>query len=318
MPVLNQDQWTKKLTGYQKTFDTSLSVWIEAFLVDRKSQNFARGTLYFYQKKLAKFMRYCDNQVITDIHQVTSTVIREYLLWLRDQGNNPGGVHCFYRALKTFLLWYELETEPENWSNPIRKIKAPKIPQELLEPITPETINKLLTACNQADWIGERDKAVILFLFDTGCRAAEFCALDLGDYDTVTGQALIRQGKGRKPRTVFIGSMARRQMRRYLKHRLSMSVPKALWLAKQGGRLAYDGLRQIIRRRAAEAGIPMPTLHAFRRGFALSMLRNGVDVYSLSALMGHADLQILKRYLKQDTQDLRAAHERGSPVDNLL
>lgn len=56
----------------------------------------------------------------------------------------------------------------------------------------------------------------------------------------------------------------------------------------------------------------------YNRLFALSMLRAGVDIYSLQLLMGHADLQVLRRYLKQTEQDTWAAHVKGSPVDKLI
>ncbi len=71
-------------------------------------------------------------------------------------------------------------------------------------------------------------------------------------------------------------------------------------------------------RRAEAAGVPVPSLHAFRRSFALLSLRAGMDVYSLQRLMGHADLSVLRRYLAQTEEDLRRAHERCSPVDSLL
>lgn len=57
-------------------------------------------------------------------------------------------------------------------------------------------------------------------------------------------------------------------------------------------------------------------LHHFRRAFALECLRNGMAVYSLQKLMGHADLQVLRRYLAQTTEDILQAHQVGSPVDN--
>jgi integrase/recombinase XerD len=81
--------------------------------------------------------------------------------------------------------------------------------------------------------------------------------------------------------------------------------------------MTYSGLRGIIRRRAHDAGLKAePSLHDFRRAFAINMLRSGVDVFALQKLMGHADLQVLRRYLAQTNQDIQAAHMRGSPVDN--
>ena len=82
--------------------------------------------------------------------------------------------------------------------------------------------------------------------------------------------------------------------------------------------LKYSQLRQIMRRRAKDANIAAPSLHGFRRYFALQMLRSGVDVFSLQKLMGHSDIQILRRYLQQTEEDIRSAHKLGGPVDHLL
>ena len=61
-----------------------------------------------------------------------------------------------------------------------------------------------------------------------------------------------------------------------------------------------------------------PKLHGFCRSFALSMLRSGVDIFVLQRLMGHADLQVLRRYLAQNDEDNQLPHLRGCPVDNNL
>jgi len=103
---------------------------------------------------------------------------------------------------------------------------------------------------------------------------------------------------------------------RYLRHQPEAAGP--LWLTVHGKRLTYCGLRSVLRRRAEAAGIPIPTLHSFRRAFALMCLRAGTDVYSLQKLMGHSDLSVLRRYLQQTEADLQAAHAKAGPVDNVL
>jgi integrase/recombinase XerD len=85
-----------------------------------------------------------------------------------------------------------------------------------------------------------------------------------------------------------------------------------------GARLRYPGLRQIVRRRAVRAGVSAPSLHGFRRAFALTCLRGGMNIYALLKLMGHADLSVLRRYLQQTGADLRKTHEQAGPVDHVL
>ena len=74
------------------TLETDLHTWVEAFLLDRKVQNLSRGTLEFYQEKLKRFVHYCEGQVLSDITQITPTVLRMFLLSLEETGYKPGGV----------------------------------------------------------------------------------------------------------------------------------------------------------------------------------------------------------------------------------
>lgn len=293
-----------------------LAILIESFLIDRRAQGLSPDTISFYQKKLKYFLKYCDGLALTQVSQLTPDLIRRYILELSET-HNPGGIHACFRPMRTLLYWIEdEEIMPENWKNPIRKVKAPKLPTEPIEPIDIQDINLLLTACKN-NYSGTRDKAMLLGLLDTGARAKEFLNLNLEDVELATGSVLIRQGKGRKPRMVFIGRKTIRAIRAYLRFRHDNNP--ALWISIHGDRMTYSALRLLLRRRAQAIGLKdVPSPHDFRRAFALVMLRNGVDIFALQKLMGHSDLQMLRRYLAQTDQDVQKAHMRGSPVDNSL
>ena len=215
------------------------------------------------------------------------------------------------------LYWIEEEEiMPAGWKNPIRRVKAPKLPTDPIEPVQIEEIHQLLKTC-QSNYAGARDKAMMLGLLDTGARAREFLNINLEDVDMATGAVMIRQGKERKPRMVFLGRKTIRAIRGYLRYRHD-NYP-ALWVSIRGERMTYAALRCLLRRRAEKIGMKsIPTPHDFRRAFALVMLRNGVDIFALQKLIGHSDLQILRRYLAQTDQDIHNAHMRGSPVDSNL
>jgi site-specific recombinase XerD len=290
---------------------------LEVFLIDRKATGVAEGTLRFYRQKIKLFSDYCDDQAVKQIGQITPSFLRQYLLYLEESGHNAGGRHAAFRTIRAFFLWYEDEVEPQGWSNPIRKVKAPKVPMEPLEPVFFETVAQMVKACPYNTFTGDRDAAILLCLLDTGARASEFLSINLDDINQARGDILIRQGKGRKPRTVYIGKQSKRALRRYLNHRKDDSA--VLWVTHPrfgSERLSYDGLREILTRRAQKAKVEEPSLHDFRRAFALAMLRNGTDIYTLAKLMGHEGITVLQRYLKQTYQDTEAAHRRAGPVDN--
>ena len=101
--------------------DDCLFTWLEAFMIDRKAQGVSEGTLHFYEVKFKAFIKFCDTQQITQVLQITPNVIRQYILWLEAAGHNPGGRHAHYRAIRSFLYWFEDEVEPEAWKNPSRR-----------------------------------------------------------------------------------------------------------------------------------------------------------------------------------------------------
>ncbi len=291
-----------------------ISEWAQAFLFDRRVQGFTAGTIQNYANKLRRFQLFGENNSVTTIEQITPTIIRDYLALLERDGLTVITRHGHYAALKTWLRWYEREEEPESWSNPIEKIKPPKMPNAPIQPISMAEALKIVDRC-PADLQGLRDKAILLTLIDTGIRASELLQLDIDDFNPVQGSLLIRHGKGDKTRTVYAGKKARKLIRNYLAQRNNEA--DALFVSVVGNsRLTYSGLRWIVLNRSKAAKVKARGIHTFRRLYALTMLRNGVDLVTLSRLMGHSDLQVLTRYLAQTDDDLREAHARSSPVDN--
>ena len=290
---------------------------VQAFLVDRQARGLSPRTVQFYRDELRGLRQFLEGFGINDVQDLSAGHLRAFLLQL-GKTRNPGGVHAAYRAMKAFLRWWEVETEPERWSNPIRKVHPPRVRQEPLAPIPLNDLRAMLNTCQRRTFIGDRDRAMMLALLDSGCRASEFVALNLGDVDIASGAVLVRSGKGGRFRTVFFGRRMKRALLRYLRHRPDTESEDPLWVTQDRARLTYGGLRSIVRRRSLRAGISTPSLHSFRRAFAILSLRSGADLVTLQRLLGHCDLSVLRRYLKQTKDDLRAAHEKHGPVDHAL
>ncbi len=311
MPYTTPEQLTLSVFLAQ---DDDLLTQINAFLVAKRAERLRETSLLFYSNCLAVFSGYCQSQAIKQVTQITANDLREYLLWLEQAGHNPGGIHAYYRALRAFLRWWECETEPDEWRNPLRKVKAPKVAMEPLEPAGLGAVKAMLQLCKEKTFLDTRDKAALLFLMDTGVRASDFVQLDLADCEYPSGAVTVRRGKGGKSRTVFMGRKTLRAVRVYL--RLRDDKCSALWVTDGGTRITYFGLRSMVVRRAKKVGVKPPSLHSFRRFFALQCLRNGMDIFTLQKAMGHADLTVLRLYLAQTTDDVERAHRIAGPVDN--
>ena len=283
-----------------------------SFLVDRKAQGLSPNTINTikaYTNELDRFTEFVDPD--QDINDLKATTLREYMLYLKDvRGRNPGGIHIAYRVLRSWMYWWELETDGD-YKAPIRKVKPPKVRNVPLDAVPVPDVKRLLTTCD-ATFKGIRDRAIILLLLDTGLRATELLNLNKDDIDLDSGVLQVHNGKGGKSRLAYFQPMTRRALRKWLK----LNDQTALFITPQGTRFLYAGLRSMLRRRGQDLDMKA-TPHMFRRSFALEHLRQGTDVFTLSRLMGHSDERILSRYLPLVALDMEQAHRRNSPV-NLL
>ncbi len=296
--------------------DLPLNEVIQAFLLAKKASGVSKATIKTYGVELRRFFAFCEDNFVLTVMSLTPFILRMYLIHLAETGRNPGGVHIGYRTVKTLLFWYEDEIEPDGWKNPIRKVKAPKWPDVVIPPVDLEVVECLYSVCSGDSFTDKRDRALILFLLDTGLRAFEVCGALVEDLNLLTGELLIRKGKGGKSRVVCLGKRTRKEVRNYLRTRHDNSPQ--IWVSESGEALSYEALNSMLRRRSKKAGVKKPGLHDFRRAFALNCLRAGMDIFTLQKLTGHSDLQVLRRYLAQNTEDLVIAHGKASPVDKGL
>lgn len=197
--------------------------------------------------------------------------------------------------------------------SPFDKVQMPRLQRKIPETLTPDEVARVLRVCKNA-----RDRAICLFLLDSGVRASEMLALTVGDVDMQSGMVTVRLGKGQKGRTTFVGASTRKQLKRYLAERGDAKSYQPLFPNEiNGQRLSQAGLVQLMERLRVRSGVKTCRAHSFRRTFALTCLRNGMNIYVLAKLMGHADISVLRHYLAIVEEDLQEAHARFGTVDGM-
>jgi integrase/recombinase XerD len=300
-----------KQQSRQKTKQPSITLpdAVGVFLMDREARNFTPKTLAYYRERLGYLLPYCTEHGIGNADELTAAVIRAYLVHRQGRGLAPHTVHGDARAIRTFVRFLAddglIDSAPQ--------FAMPKLPKTILPAFTPTDIDRLLDAC-----LNERDRLIVLVLLDTGLRAAELCALNGGDIDTVTGSVLVRNGKGQKARVTYLGARTRRELARYWRNEGKPAPHVPVWTSNNDGeRLTDSGLRQILRRIGTRAGVAHCHPHTFRRTMALWSMRAGMNIHVLAALLGHADIDVLKQYLAIDGNDLQQAHRQYGAVDNM-
>jgi site-specific recombinase XerD len=249
---------------------------------------------------------------VTRLADLSASHIRGFLVHEQERGVDDDTVITSFRVIRAWLNFcVNEELIP---ASPMRKVKAPTLPKEILPAFAPEDVRKLLGACRTL-----RDTAMVLFLLDTGVRASELVALNVGDLDPVSGAVQVKQGKGRKDRLVFLGAKAHKALKKYLQERVESRPTEPLWLSENTGeRLTIWGLERFCDRVGRRADVEHCHPHTFRRTFALWSLRAEMNIYALQQIMGHSDLSMLRRYLALVQEDLHEAHRKHGAVVDML
>lgn len=223
------------------------------------------------------------------------------------------GIH--FRGLRRFFNW--LVEEGDLKVSPLARIRAPVDREEPTPILSLEAIAQLLKACEGQDFASRRDRALIRFLIDTGVRLGGMAELRLRDVD-LDGQSAAIHAKGGDVYEVALGTKTVRDLDRYIRIRSQhkqASSPR-LWLGQRGP-LDETGIYQVVRRRAAAAGIKVSkAVHVFRHSFSHHFRMAGGDEGDLQVLGGWKSRQMLARYGKSMAGvRARAAHRRFSPGD---
>ena len=275
----------------------------------------SENTQAAYRSDLKKFCEFLAQHRL-GLHQLTSAVVQDYLLWRRSQGLSPRSTSRFLSAMKK-LTPYALKS---GWfvTDPIAKLKRPKMSPAVPHSLTESDVLSLLDAPDVDTPIGLRDRAMLEVLYATGLRVTELVRLQ---YDQVSlAQGLVRVvGKGDKERLVPLGEEAIEWLSRYMKSgRPVLSERQSGWvfITQRGTLLTRQAFWYRIRTYAEQAQINSHlSPHTLRHAFATHLLNHGADLRVLQMLLGHSDLsttQIYTQVAKERLQQMHATfHPRG-------
>jgi integrase/recombinase XerD len=233
---------------------------------------------------------------------LTQDGLKELVIKMREHGLKPTSCNNRIRAINAYLKWSGSELA-------IMRVKEEHV---ILPTLTAEQITALVQGKPRKE-TERRLHTLVCTLLDTGLRISEATSLTLDrvDFDNLL---LTVKGKGAKERVVPFSYELRRILWKYcqsLPHRDGL-VFATLAGTPLGRRDVLRDFKLLCTRSGFEA--PRRSLHAIRHSFASNYIRRGGSQFHLMKILGHTSLEMTRKYVDLQTQDLQSVHNRLSPL----
>lgn len=277
----------------------------------------SNNTIQSYSSDVLNYLYYLQNvKGITDIKNVTTEDVKNYLAYLKKMGYSPSSSSRALSTLKSFHKFLVLEHYIKH--NPTLSISTPKIDKKLPNVLSVEEVMMLLNSLNDDTPYNARNRAMIEVMYGTGLRVSELVNLKLNELH-LTSKMISTTGKGSKERIVPINDYASKVLRDYIvKYRPELvkngKDNNFIFLNNQGQPLSRQSFFLILKRLAKDAGIEKEiSPHTLRHSFATHLLEAGTDLRYIQEMLGHENISTTQIYTHLSKQKIKSVYNSAHP-----
>ncbi|MGC4942127.1 tyrosine-type recombinase/integrase [Kribbella sp. DT2] len=288
---------------------------IDSWVVHLQAEHKASRTIRVYATGVRQYFTYCAEKGLPEV--LDRRQVQAWIAGMMESGLEPTTADVRLTAVKRFSWW--LHDEDEIDTDVLAGIKAPKIGEKIVRPLSMDEIQALLGACKGKDFLARRDEAIIRLMLDTGLRASELCGLKLTDVKVVAGTA-VALGKGNRERTVAFGAQTARALDRWLRVRRThgkANTSSAFFLGGMGRTFGYPGLARCLALRGEQAGLGPVNPHKLRHTWATRWRNAGGSEQSMMALAGWTSPKMIARYTRATSAERAVAESQQLNLGDL-
>lgn len=297
--AMSEYEITKRNTEIVPLFNP-IPECLEIYIIAKKTEGIKNSSIKLYLSTLKNFFTYVDK----NIEEIDTCDIRKYLYTNQKLTNSCASTMATKRTIiSQFFSWCEHEGYIRK--DPCRSIKPIKYTKNERVPLTSTELEMIRNAC-----VDIRERAMIEFVYSTGCRVSELKILQKSDIDFLTNEVQLF-GKGDKRRKSYITQKAMMYLKMYLDSRDDDNPHLFVSMRAPHGGLTKDGIERIFKKIGERSGINRRLFpHLLRHTTATDCLSRGMSVAEIQRILGHADISTTMKYAKVCDGDIKHKHEK--------
>ncbi|KAF5066185.1 Tyrosine recombinase XerD [anaerobic digester metagenome] len=273
----------------------------DEYLYECEYKKFSPRTLSIYKQHINYLLDFLEQKGITEIQDVKPQHIKQYVMAKKKAKNKPNYINSILSTYKTMFKYFYNEGYTDKiLTQEVGSVRKEKV---IIRTFTKEDIRKMLECYNGRTFLDVRNKTIIAMLFDTGIRLSEL--INLKEDNIKDDYILIKCGKGSKDRVVPKSPFLAKYIFKYqvIREERFMDrnlIDKEFFLSKNCRSLSREMVERIVKDAGEFANVSKDirvSPHTCRHTFAHMQLMNGLDIYSLSRLLGHENVSITQIYL---------------------
>lgn len=291
---------------------------IRRFLLEEvvATKNLTLNTQHSYRDTIRLLLRFFADSKVAEpteltVEQVSAQAVRAFLVHLEGLRHNCVATRNQRLAAVHSLFRFIAQQVPEliDQASQILAIPPRRTATAPMAYLDKPEMDALLHVPDRRCPQGQRDYALLLFLYNTGARASEAAALTLGALSLDSPAWVRLLGKGRKSRTCPLWPHTANTLAQMLGSRLQALPEEPVFRNVRGEPMTRFGIHELVARTVAKAARSMPSLgqkrvspHTLRHTTAVHLLRAGVDINTIRAWLGHVSLETTNRYAEVDLE----------------
>ncbi|WP_410515085.1 tyrosine-type recombinase/integrase [Paenibacillus sp. BR2-3] len=300
---------------------------MQGFIDDREYKNLSPKTIAAYLLTLKEFQTFCGEHEIVNVEDITQTFIKSYLMYCqKERGNNPTTRNSKLHTIKIFMNHLEEIEVIDSKQNPIKRL--PYVKEDIqIEAFSDYHITQMLNYYRRINnrnrtFPAYRDYTIIITLLGTGVRLGELINMKWNDIDFKSGTITV-YGKKREQSSIpltdkLVKELAEFQV--FCRQHFNSLSEYVFTSDRKNGKLSTDAVKSIFKRLKEAMNFKDEirlSAHTFRHTFAMKMLMNGCDIFTLQKMLRHSQLNITQRYLSIWGTALRSQNALYNPLNNM-